>query len=977
MKQLRIALWGSLTLLTATPVHALAEVTIQRVERAPRVGDFVGPQNRATGIAAQMTRVAGFVTRAPQDGVPMSENTEVYIGFDDAHLYAAFVCFDRIPGRVGAHLTNRDLILSGDDSVAFQVDAFRDLNHAMGFQSNALGVQTDGLYTEGKGWDLSFDTVWQSEGERTNEGYVVVMHIPLRSLRFPPGPTKTFGLMLYRGIPRTNEEGFWPGYSRRIAGRMNQAAVISGLAGAPLNRNQQLNPYTNTRSFRTLDPASEAAGQRRFETDDFDASVGVDAKVVLRESMSVDLTVNPDFSQVESDEPQVTVNRRFEAFYPEKRPFFLENASYFDTPIPLFFSRRVQDPDLGARLSGRVGSFAVGAVSARDRVSGKAFANVLRVSREVGSSAGLGVFGSTRSLGVDAFDRNTVGGLDGRLRRGAWAGQVQIAASHTSTRERGGNDRHGFAALGSVTRTGRSLNYNGMYSERSRDFESVLGYIDRVDLRRTDHSASYRWFPKASTLIDWGTDLSAFVVQDRRGNTLEHQVRPQVFFEWSRLTQVSVYRQQASLKLRRSEFALFDPREELSRAYPQSGWGFTATSQPTANVALSVAGSRLGVVNLVPPPGSPEGEGRDLSWNAQIDIRPSTRLGLVLTALETRLDDPVNGPILRNKILRARTQFQFTRALSVRAIVQYDALDVAPARTRLASSRRVNVDLLAAYRPTSGHRRLRGLQQQPRGSRTHDAQSLRSRDSPRGISERRTAGLHQVVVSAAKVGAWRRDIVRGCPCRRLQVRRASPFSGRKAMATPARFARYGPSRERGRPEAMPALRSRQRVCDGGRLERLLVRARHDRPHVARSRGGGRAWQGVHLRDVHHERSVPIEGGALVGSAPGVARDPVHRGMRDGCSNGAPESVPCGPSCLPRACALPRRVQECEEPWSRALPFIALGETLMWIRVESGGLPFRAGEAVPIPDSPDRSRSRSRRGPAAAPESRLPRPQLAG
>ena len=173
---------------------------------------------RGPGAALQMTRVEGFTARLPQDGLPLSEKTEAYIGYDDSAIHAVFVCFDRNPGLVAAHLSSRDRIAGADDSVAFQIDTFRDLAHAYGFQVNPLGVQTDGIYTEGKGWDLSFDTVWKSEGQRTDEGYVVMVSIPFKSLRFPAGESKTFGLFLYRGIPRTNEEAFWPEYTQRISG---------------------------------------------------------------------------------------------------------------------------------------------------------------------------------------------------------------------------------------------------------------------------------------------------------------------------------------------------------------------------------------------------------------------------------------------------------------------------------------------------------------------------------------------------------------------------------------------------------------------------------------------------------------------------------------------------------------------------------------------------------------------------------------
>src|SRR5262249_13447178 len=159
------------------------------------------------------------------------------------------------------------------------------------------------------------------------------------------------------------------------------------------------------------------------------------------------------------------------------------------------------------------GAYAIGAVTARDRGTGRNFANVLRVQRDFGGSAAAGVFGSTRSLADGG--RNSVTGVDGRLRRGAWSGSAQIAGSFTSAGNPGPAgtvlaNHDGFAALASLTRTGRAFNWVAGYNERSRSFESALGYIDRVDFRRTDHLATYRWFRQNSSLIDFGPDLSGF-----------------------------------------------------------------------------------------------------------------------------------------------------------------------------------------------------------------------------------------------------------------------------------------------------------------------------------------------------------------------------------------------------------------------------------------------------------------------------------
>ena len=148
-----------------------------------------------------------------------------------------------------------------------------------------------------------------------------------------------------RGIPENNESAFWPGITRTLNGSPRSSPTPSGLKGVSPGRNIQLIPYgtfTGARSSTTAHVRSKADGR-----------AGIDAKVVVQDAVTIDLTANPDFSQVESDEPQVTINQRFEVFFPEKRPFFLENAGYFQTPINLFFSRRIGDPQIGARRPAR------------------------------------------------------------------------------------------------------------------------------------------------------------------------------------------------------------------------------------------------------------------------------------------------------------------------------------------------------------------------------------------------------------------------------------------------------------------------------------------------------------------------------------------------------------------------------------------------------------------------------------------------
>jgi hypothetical protein len=322
--------------------QARPTVTIPRVSPPPKLSDFLGMKPDAA-MAGKMLRIEGFIQRTPKDNVAPNQKTEVYLGYDSKYLYVVFVAFDNEPNKVRAHMKVRDH-LSGDERLDLFLDTFHDHRHAYVFTVNPFGLQQDGSYEENASpnYDSSFDTVWKSKGRRTKRGFVVWEAIPFKSLRFPATPKQTWGILFIRWIPRNNGSDTWPRVSTRIQGRLGQEATLEGLDSISRGRNVQLIPYAYERSYRALDtrdPNNPQFGSRRF-----DPQVGLDGKAVLKDSLVLDATVNPDFSQVESDQPQVTVNQRFAVNFPEKRPFFLENANFFQSPLNLFFSQHRRPP---------------------------------------------------------------------------------------------------------------------------------------------------------------------------------------------------------------------------------------------------------------------------------------------------------------------------------------------------------------------------------------------------------------------------------------------------------------------------------------------------------------------------------------------------------------------------------------------------------------------------------------------------------
>ena len=404
--------------------------------------------------------VTGFVQRQPSDGQAASQRTEVYLGYDDQNLYAVFVCFDTNPDRIRARLNPRG-DTGGDDWIVIVLDTFHDERNAYMFGTSPLGVEWDALWTEGQGPDAAYDTIFDSRAGLTDEGYVVWLAMPFKSLRFPADSAQTWGMQFGRSIPRLNEESFWPSYSTRIEGRLNQAATVEGLEDVSPGRNIQLLPFAGFRSFRAIDRRDPM--RPVFHADRASTDVGLDAKFVFRDSLVTDIAINPDFSQVESDEPQVTANERFEVFFPEKRPFFLENANYFQTPINLVFTRRIADPQFGARLTGKAGRYSIGALVTDDESPGKrvpdsdprsgrrARFGIVRLNRDILDQSSVGAIFTERS-----FDStyNRVGGVDARFKLNEnWVTQMQAVTSTTEFAD--GSRRSGPAYEALLNRSGR------------------------------------------------------------------------------------------------------------------------------------------------------------------------------------------------------------------------------------------------------------------------------------------------------------------------------------------------------------------------------------------------------------------------------------------------------------------------------------------------------------------------------------------
>ncbi len=432
----------------------LATVRIPWVARRPDVDEFA-----AASTVPEGARVAGFRQREPADGSPVSEGTLAYLSYDNENLYAAFACKDE-PGKIRSHLTPREDI-GGDDQVSVYLDTFHDGRHAYVFASNPSGVQQDGIINEGQDPTYEIDTLWYSQGRRTHDGFVVLIAIPFKSIRFSGEPVQEWRIALGRTIARRGETAFWPYIRPRGQRFVPQLGSLEGLELISHGRNIQFMPYGTFKATESRDPGSLRAvrsDQRR---------AGFDTKVVVKNTVTIDAAVNPDFSEIESNDPQMLVNQRFEVLIPEKRPFFTENAAMFATPINVFFSRRIVDPEFGVKVTARSTKWAIAGLSANDRavaapdadgVFGRtAKVGAARIERNFGDRSKLAVLSTERQVGLGS---NAVVSVDGRTNLSAlWTISGQVVRS-TDVDQSGGRV-NGAAYFAGIARNGRHFTYLG------------------------------------------------------------------------------------------------------------------------------------------------------------------------------------------------------------------------------------------------------------------------------------------------------------------------------------------------------------------------------------------------------------------------------------------------------------------------------------------------------------------------------------
>jgi hypothetical protein len=624
----------------------------------------------------------------PTDGAPVTQPTTAYLSYDDSNLYAAFVAKDD-PRLIRARVAKRKQIMT-DDRVTINIDTFHDHRHAYWFDVNPYAVQFDGITTDGYGDDMSWEGLWYSEAKIAADGYVVLITIPFRTLRFPDAAQQEWGFVVGRFIQRNNEFAMWPHVSRaKLPQFVAQFGHLEGLREISPGRNLQFIPYGLLSGSRYLD---QLAGGIPYFASGPGFRAGVDAKVVIKDALTLDATVNPDFSQVESDEPQVTVNQRYEVFFPEKRPFFMENASFFNVPQTLFFSRRIVDPEFGVRLTGKVGRWGIGVLAADDRAPGKlspidsplygrrAVAGALSIQRDFWKDSHVRVFSTDWSFG-SAYNR--VFSLDTRLHlKNDFFLTGQAVAS--DTRDTGsGHAYSGNSYFAQLSRSSRNVQYYTSYTDRSPDFRAALGYIPRVDIREFKSRLGYTWWREGGLVVKQGPAVIALANLNRNGQVQDWQAALEWSIELKRLTTFTVSGGE--------DFELYQ-----GLGFRKHSMNYIFNTEWFKWLALSSTYSNGTALNYYPAAGYLPFLGGTQNGDVSLTLRPGPRLRFDEAYIYSRLGVG-DAALYNNHIARSKVNYQWSRALSFRAIVDYNSVLPNSSLIALDRNKRLGFDFLMTY----------------------------------------------------------------------------------------------------------------------------------------------------------------------------------------------------------------------------------------------------------------------------------------
>jgi hypothetical protein len=636
---------------------------------------------------AGATRISGFVERTPREGAVPPAETEVLLTYDESNLYVAFIARDPSPGAIRAALQPRNQLWN-DDWVGVLLDPYGDGSLGYFFLSNPIGVQAD-LQMTPRSEDSSIDFVYTTAGRITDQGFIVEMAIPFRSLRVPDREVHDWGIMLVRTYPRTSRHYLtWPAWSRNSSCQLCELGTLEGIEGIRSGGNLDVLPsLVGSQGGRLRDPSDPDS----FENGSVQAQPSLGLKYTFQRGWTAEATVNPDFSQVESDAAQIDVNTTFALFYPERRPFFQEGMDLYMTPLDVFYSRSINAPRAATKLTGRAGRTSLGYVAARDEhtpfvipfedgsavlLAGESFTNVLRVQHNLGSSH-VGALLTDRRL--EGGGSGTTASMDAQVRFGEmYSLSAHLVASHTQepddpglsealpdltfgradhTAAFDGESFTGHAGFLRFARDARTFSWNILFMEASPTYRADAGFQTRNDFRRATGWAGATLYPNRRWIERASASLFGGSYWNFGGVRTQDVVAPGVNVSLPRQTTVGL-----GAEFRQEVFR----GERLTGIRDHSVFvnsNFSGTVRGTLGFGT---GRRVARTLAVPE------VGRGWNANASATIQPWQHLVIQPSVSFQELSRPSGEELFSGYIVRTPFSYQHNRELNLRLVLQYN-----------------------------------------------------------------------------------------------------------------------------------------------------------------------------------------------------------------------------------------------------------------------------------------------------------------
>ncbi|MGD2245509.1 MAG: DUF5916 domain-containing protein [Candidatus Aminicenantes bacterium] len=509
-------------------------IRVSRTESPPKIDGLI-----EDNCWADVQPVSGFFQFDPFNGERASEETLVWAVYDQKHIYFAFLMKDARPEQIWAELTPRN-DYENNDSITVILDTYNDKRTSIEFTVNPRGVQKN-----------SVETIWKSGAEIRSDGWAAEMSVPFKSLRFSTEENQIWGINFERYIYRLNETDYWTDVDRDKP-RLHQMGELRGLSGIRPGYNLEFFPYAGVRSSRWEG------------TKDDKIAGGLDIKYGILPNLYLDVTASPDFSEVESD-PFIYQLSPYESYFRENRPFFTEGSQYFrlstereffwHPDISLFYSRRISDPKIAAKVSGKTGGYSFGILGAvNDEEDGDPFFSVVRVQKDIFKNSQVGVYYAGMQTSGE-YNRNFAVDYNFNFKDIYYLrGMSALSFSHHT-----GNVNNGIHILQFEREPDAGLQLRLDFQRIEENVNIRTGFINKIDVQTVELDTGYAWRYNKGKIKRLSLDLGGNVEQDSRGHLTGNSLGLRFWTEF--FSRFSIH---GGIDAGKSKYQVLDVNDELT-----------------------------------------------------------------------------------------------------------------------------------------------------------------------------------------------------------------------------------------------------------------------------------------------------------------------------------------------------------------------------------------------------------------------------